>query len=195
MKTPRSKLANVITGSRFLLAIVFVLLFLFDTMATRLLLLVTLLAILLSDVIDGSIARHFGSISPSQVGSVLDSMADDFVFIAVFICLFSKGIVPIWFVLLVLWTRSFIAFVRLLTVVQGKPYAGPRLSTKAKGATYGFGLVYLIGIYSLSGTYNLPDQPVITQAVISLMAILTGVAASDFIIAHRHTLLTLFMDC
>ena len=196
MKIHRSKLANILTASRFPLSIVFALLFSLDTTAARLLLLATVPAFALSDWIDGPVARRLGSVSSSEVGSVLDSMADDFAYITASICLLSKGLVPMWLVLLVLWTRSLMVLVRLLTAVRGEPYAGPRLSTKAKGVVYVLGLACLLSIYSLSGIYEISTQAVtaITQAAIGSMAIFTFIAAVDFFSVHRRTLLTLFMD-
>lgn len=192
MRISRTKLANVITSSRFLFAVVLAILFSFDSSIARVLLIVTVMLIIISDRIDGVVARHLGS--ASTTGSVLDSMADNFVIITGSICLFSKGLIPLWLVLFGLWVRSVMTLVRLLTAVNDKPYAGSRLSTRVKGAAYGFGLLYFVCVYSLSDLYKLPDQSTLSQIAIGIMAILTAVAITDFAVANRCTLIFLFMD-
>lgn len=194
MIIPRRRLANLITASRFLLAVLFVLLFPLDTVTAHLLLFITVLAIFISDVIDGTVAKRFGSISPRIEGTVFDIMADNFVIIATSITLFWKGLIPVWLVLLILWTRSLMVFVRLLTAVRGEPFAGPRWSTKAKGTVYGLGLICLVGMYSLDGIYCIPYQALITQIIIAIWTIFTIIAILDFFTANRHTLSGLFKE-
>jgi cardiolipin synthase len=51
------------------------------------------------DVLDGYIARKFNLIS--RLGTLLDPLADKFLIITAFVCLVSKGWVPVWLFLLV----------------------------------------------------------------------------------------------
>lgn len=185
-------IANHVTALRFLFAVMFVWLFWLDTSLSRFFLIITTLAIPLSDIIDGFIARRQGFAQANKTGAVLDSMADDFCMIGMFICLLSAGILPLWFVLLVLWTRSSISLVRLLTLITGAPYAGPRFSTKAKGAGYWLGLIYLVSSFVFSKHLPFFVEPIVKQAIIHALALLTIIAAIDFTFFHRRTLGMLF---
>jgi CDP-diacylglycerol--glycerol-3-phosphate 3-phosphatidyltransferase len=54
-----------------------------------------------SDVVDGYIARHFRQ--KTKAGSILDPLADKFLFISVLLCLYHSGIQAAWAVQLPLW--------------------------------------------------------------------------------------------
>jgi phosphatidylglycerophosphate synthase len=184
-------LANFITISRYFLAAAFAFIFLEGSEQLRPALVIIMMLVLVSDVVDGYIARASGSATSSRIGAVLDSMADDFVIVTVVLCLHSVVLLPLWFALLVLLVRSILAATRLLSAVDNKPYPKPRWTTKLKGATYWVGLLIIVAIHSL-GFFSSTGPDPLLQALIIIMAISTCVALVDFTRANRDILKSLF---
>lgn len=56
------------------------------------------IAAMATDVLDGAIARHYGQIT--KLGRILDPLADKLMTFTVLVCIFIKGIVPQWAVIL-----------------------------------------------------------------------------------------------
>lgn len=193
IKNHSMKLANMLTASRYLLAVSLALLIALDTSLARYLLFFTTLALFLSDALDGMLSRRLGSVSPIIVGTVFDTMADDFVFVTASVCLFWKGILPLWLVLLIFWTRSIMLLVRLLNAVKVEPFAAPRPTTKAKGVGYGIALILLVGIYVLEAETGVVIPQATSQIIVAVVSLLTVIAAVDFVATYRRTVLALFI--
>lgn len=97
MSTPLRHLPNVISAMRVVLVgpIVWALL------SQRFALAVWLFVIAgISDGVDGFLAKRFGW--TSRLGGILDALADKFLLISTFICLWWLGVFPGWLVLLIL---------------------------------------------------------------------------------------------
>lgn len=90
-------LPNLITGLRILL--VWPVFWLISTAEFKLALLLAALAGL-SDAVDGFLAKHFGW--ESRLGGLLDPLADKLLLLACFLALTVIGILPAWFLLLVI---------------------------------------------------------------------------------------------
>lgn len=191
MAIAASVVPNLVTSLRVPLAIIFALLATYNTPAVRWTLCLLIGAIAISDWLDGKLARRFNPNSLHPAGAVLDSMADDFVFVTVSICFLSMGFLEPWFVLLVLWTRLLISFVRLLTAACALPYASRRASTKFKGLSYTIGSSCILLVYALDRHQGEVGGLAI-EASVALMTVTTMWALIDFSFAHRTTLALLF---
>jgi cardiolipin synthase len=81
---------NILTLSRFVLIPLFLVLYLKDQPAAAL---TTLLVALLTDLLDGYIARHSGQVTVT--GSMLDPLADKLLVLSVVLALLIKNILPL----------------------------------------------------------------------------------------------------
>jgi phosphatidylglycerophosphate synthase len=185
--------ANIITASRYPFAICFVVLFLFDSPTTRCLLFLIVIFTILSDMADGKVARRSGTAYASKLGALFDARSDDFFFISVYTCLFSKTIIPFWFFLLMTWTRYFQAIVRLMLAVSGGGYEDARYTTKTNGVGYWIGSILLVGMYALDDFHPVPNRTLITNVAIAIMATLSIIAIIDWGAANRRLLISLFI--
>lgn len=86
---------NILSGVRILLVAVFVLVFLTDYPKNIIPALFVFLLAGLTDVVDGHIARKYNCIS--NLGKVLDPLADKMMQCAVIACFMIKDIIPLWF--------------------------------------------------------------------------------------------------
>lgn len=89
-------LPNLITVTRILLTPVFAWLYLgFEDLPHFFIAIGVLGLIMLSDVIDGALARRFSL--QSRLGELLDPVADKLAQISIVLCLLERGIAPWWF--------------------------------------------------------------------------------------------------
>jgi len=145
-------------------------------------------AIALSDLLDGWVARATGSAYTSKLGSVLDSMTDDFTTLTAFLPLMIMGMLPIWFVVLSMLLRVLLASTRLAAALYGRNYPGPRLSTKAVGGIQYSGIVILIGLVALEGSVPAELADRVEAITVTSMALVTGAAVCDYGFANRRIL-------
>lgn len=117
----RGRLANALTLSRLALSPVFALSFVFAARAASgawLVVVWSLIVIMeLTDVLDGMVARSGNAVS--DLGKVLDPFADVVSKVTYFVCLLTVGIVPLWFVLLLLYREFGIILIRMLLFRDG----------------------------------------------------------------------------
>lgn len=106
MKLLRAKnIPNVLSVFRLLMVPAFIAVFFLDYPAHILAALSIFILAGATDVVDGYLARHYGWIS--NLGKVLDPLADKTMQCAVLICLYIKHIIPLW--LLVLYAAKELA--------------------------------------------------------------------------------------
>ena len=123
----RIGLANALTLSRFALAPVFAATFgaavRFPSATVGLVtaLWVLLLLIEITDILDGVVARRSDTVS--DVGKILDPFADVVSKVTYFTCLLTAGIVPLWFLLVVLYREFGIILIRMLLYRDGTALA------------------------------------------------------------------------
>jgi CDP-diacylglycerol--glycerol-3-phosphate 3-phosphatidyltransferase len=79
----------------------------------------------LTDILDGMVARSGNAVS--DLGKVLDPFADVVSKVTYFVCLLTVGIVPLWFVLLLLYREFGIILIRMLLYRTGVALAARTL--------------------------------------------------------------------
>ena len=102
-------LPNALTISRFLLIPVYIVVFAYSYL--KIAFLVVIIAGL-TDILDGYIARTKGLVT--QLGIMLDPLADKLMMITVFVSLLYSGFIP--------WEAAFAMFVRDLAMIIGSAY-------------------------------------------------------------------------
>ena len=132
-------LANALTASRLVLSPVFFILFFLPEwtgsyqLVTVVLLWVVFLAIELSDVLDGAVARKQNIVS--DLGKLLDPFADVISRLTYFVTFAAVGIMPVWIVLLILYREYTIIFLRMMMYRTGTAMAA-RKGGKLKAVFY-----------------------------------------------------------
>lgn len=132
-------LANALTASRLVLSPVFFILFFLPEwtgsyqLVTVVLLWVVFLAIELSDVLDGAVARRQNIVS--DLGKLLDPFADVISRLTYFVTFAAVGIMPVWIVLLILYREYTIIFLRMMMYRTGTAMAA-RKGGKLKAVFY-----------------------------------------------------------
>lgn len=150
----------ILTVGRIILAPVFFLLFkLADGGSLVLLVVVWLLFLVIevSDLLDGYFARLLGQ--ESEIGKVLDPLADALCRLTYFVAFASVGIFPFWILLLLLYRELGVAYIRVMVSREGVMLAA-RISGKLKAWGYAFAGGAGILVFSLKTQGWLPGlQP------------------------------------
>lgn len=130
------------------------------------------LAIELSDVLDGLIARKYGLVS--DLGKVLDPFADVLSRVTYFICFSAAGIMPAVILAVLLYREFSVTFLRMILIRKGVAMAAS-IWGKLKAITYALagvlGLVYIT--IEQSGLYGdiLSSLLIAVQAIFVLSAV------------------------
>jgi CDP-diacylglycerol--glycerol-3-phosphate 3-phosphatidyltransferase len=88
-----------------------------------------------SDFLDGHLARKLKL--ESEVGKVLDPLADSLSRLTYFICFAVSGIMPVWVLLVVIYRDVGVSYIRVL-FSRGKVMLPARISGKVKAWAYAF---------------------------------------------------------
>ena len=124
-------LPNMITGVRLLLIPVFTALYLTDHILWAI---IVLAVVMLSDVLDGYIARKFDL--TSRLGELLDPLADKLSQIMICVCLFIKHLLPLWFfIAIVLKELLMLGFGSVASLALKKNHAVSKAKWYGKVAT------------------------------------------------------------
>ena len=132
-------IANILTISRVILSpLFFVFFFLGDWLGVHnvFFLAVTwilFIAIELSDLLDGHLARKLGE--TSSFGKIFDPFADSLSRLTYFLCFVGKGYMALWILLLILYRDLGVSFIRQIATKRGVTM-GARPSGKIKAWVY-----------------------------------------------------------
>lgn len=187
-------LANALTLSRLVLSPVFFVLFFLPEwtgsyqLVTVILLWVVFLAIEISDVLDGAVARKQNIVS--DLGKLLDPFADVISRLTYFITFAAVGIMPVWIVLLILYREYTIIFLRMMMYRTGTAMAA-RKGGKLKAVFYAIagGAGILVAMARWIEALSPFQQPIeIFALVVFLVSLfLAYLSLSDYLIVFfRH---------
>jgi CDP-diacylglycerol--glycerol-3-phosphate 3-phosphatidyltransferase len=174
---------NTLTLSRIFLAPVFVPVFFWESRAGAVLALAVVCVSELTDLFDGWAARKYNQVT--DLGKLLDPLADSISRLTVFVCLAVGGIAPVYFVLLILYRDGIVSVIRMLSAASGKILAA-RMSGKIKAIAQA---AAIIGILALRALADPADQNDRTAAAWWLMAMAAGVtawSAVDYWLGYRR---------
>lgn len=172
-------LANWLTSARFVLSPFFALsLFLVSAgfpVAAVVAMWVLFALIELTDVLDGAIARRSATVT--DVGKLLDPLADVVAKTSYFVTFLSVGLLPLWFVLVFLYREFGVVLIRMLLYRDG--YAlGARLLGKMK--TWFYTLVAAVTLLRFSldtvGRHG-PGLESGLQIALTVLTVITAVLA------------------
>ncbi len=133
-----------------------------------------------TDALDGFLAKRFGW--TSELGRVLDPLADKLLLVTVFICLSFAGLAPWWLTGLVLLRDLVIVFGALtfkllFGPVRGAPTAASKFNTCCQ-------IVFCLAAVATAG-YGWPG-PVLVTALGALVTVTTAVSGIDYTLIYSR---------
>ena len=190
-------IASQLTMSRIVLTPFFLWVFFYDndldysnnSLVFKSLSLVMVLGCMLTDFLDGYLARKMGEVS--TLGKYLDPFSDKISNMTIFMCFIATGYAPVWMVALIYFRESSVETLRTLAASEGLIMPARR-SGKGKTALQGIGIVAILlgaidpirmlvpGLNDIWGIF-----PVIVMGVITAITIISGI---DYFYSSKHIL-------
>lgn len=168
------QIPNIITSIRIALTLLFAVLYLqgFTDVAT-----VILIVALVSDLADGYIARKFNL--KTRLGEILDPVSDKLSHIIICLCLYTKRLVPLWFILLLvikevsMMVLGSVCLKKKVKILGAKWYG--KASTLLLNVVISFNLVFVDFV---------SRHPVMQLCMYTASAVLLYAAFVGYVIAH-----------
>jgi len=190
-------IASQLTMSRIVLTPFFLWVFFYDndldysnnSLVFKVLALAMVLGFMLTDFLDGKLARAMGEVS--TLGKYLDPFSDKISNMTIFMCFIATGYAPVWMVALIYFRESSVETLRTLAASEGLIMPA-RKSGKWKTALQGIGIVaILLGaidpvralVPGLNDIWHI--FPTIVMGVITAITIISGI---DYFVSSKHIL-------
>jgi CDP-diacylglycerol--glycerol-3-phosphate 3-phosphatidyltransferase len=190
-------IASQLTMSRIVLTPFFIWVFFYDndldysnnSLVFKSLSLVMVLGFMLTDFLDGFLARKMGEVS--TLGKYLDPFSDKISNMTIFMCFIATGYAPVWMVALIYFRESSVETLRTLAASEGLIMPARR-SGKWKTALQGIGIVaILLGaldpMESVIPSYQ-AFWAIFPQAVMGVITAITIISGIDYFVASKHIL-------
>lgn len=190
-------IASQLTMSRIVLTPFFLWVFFYDndldysnnSLVFKSLALIMVLGFMLTDFLDGKLARAMGEVS--TLGKYLDPFSDKISNMTIFMCFIATGYAPVWMVAIIYFRESSVETLRTLAASEGLIMPARR-SGKWKTALQGAGIVaILLGAIDpvrmmIPGFDSIWENfPQIVMGVITTVTVLSGV---DYFVSSKHIL-------
>lgn len=190
-------IASQLTMSRIVLTPFFLWVFFYDndlnysnnSIVFKVLALAMVLGFMLTDFLDGKLARAMGEVS--TLGKYLDPFSDKISNMTIFMCFIATNYAPVWMVALIYFRESSVETLRTLAASEGLIMPA-RKSGKWKTALQGIGIVaILLGaiepvralVPGLSDIWHI--FPTIVMGIITAITIISGI---DYFVSSKHIL-------
>jgi CDP-diacylglycerol--glycerol-3-phosphate 3-phosphatidyltransferase len=134
------------------------------------------LALELTDLADGWMARRYGVVS--NFGKLFDPFSDAFCRFTLFLGLMAIGVADLWMILVIFYRDSSISFLRTVAAVRNVVLAA-RPSGKLKAVVQGVG-TQVVFVALVLAAYR-PDVPVLTHIPWWTMLAITLVTGASFV--------------
>ena len=190
-------IASQLTMSRIVLTPFFLWVFFYDndldysnnSLVFKSLSLVMVLGFMLTDFLDGYLARKLGEVS--TLGKYLDPFSDKISNMTIFMCFIATGYAPVWMVALIYFRESSVETLRTLAASEGLIMPARR-SGKWKTALQGIGIVAIL-LGALDPMENIiPNYQafwnVFPQAVMGVITAITIISGIDYFLASKQIL-------
>lgn len=125
-----------------------------------------------SDWIDGVLARRRGQVS--NIGKLLDPMADSLYRVSVFTAFTANHWMPLWMLLIIICRDVSVSYLRVLAEQKKKGTMGARQSGKWKAVAQSIAQLVVVAGYAVWGP-ELPDM--LSMLLSSVLLIATAVTA------------------
>ena len=190
-------IASQLTMSRIVLTPFFLWVFFYDndlnysnnSLVFKTLSLVMVLGFMLTDFLDGYLARKLGEVS--TLGKYLDPFSDKISNMTIFMCFIATGYAPVWMVALIYFRESSVETLRTLAASEGLIMPARR-SGKWKTALQGIGIVAILTLSLDPIAKLIPNYEafwdVFPTAVMGSITAITIISGIDYFVASKHIL-------
>jgi CDP-diacylglycerol--glycerol-3-phosphate 3-phosphatidyltransferase len=188
--------SNQLTMSRIVLTPVFIWVFFYDnnlnyqdnSMIFKILALVMIIAFMITDFLDGYLARKWGEVS--TLGKYLDPFSDKISNMTVFICFLASGYASVWMVALIYFREASVETLRTLAATEGMTIPARR-SGKWKTAIQGAGILIILA-GALDPLMEIPNWSEIwtylPSAVMGIITFITLASGIDYFFSSKDVL-------
>lgn len=188
---PRAvKLPNIVTFSRLVLSPLFLWAFCAGSDAGLRWALALAVFFEVTDMVDGYLARRFQQ--TSQLGKILDPLADSVSRFTVFLGFLHMGWASVWAVAPIFWRDSVVSTIRVLAASQGV-IVSARFAGKVKAIVQGVAIVALLALGAFRDAFGwqLDDVKALSQAVMWYVSAVTVWSLFDYLWGNRKVLRSL----
>ncbi|MFH1760871.1 MAG: CDP-diacylglycerol--glycerol-3-phosphate 3-phosphatidyltransferase [bacterium] len=178
-------LPNIITLSRIIATPFFIFIFLIDNLYARIITFLLIIVFELSDLFDGRLARKYNQIT--NIGKILDPLADSLFRMTLFLCLLKLGLVNIWLVAFCFYRDSVVQTVRIIASNNNIVFAAKRSGKiKAVAQCSGVLIITFLTIINYFIIQHLllpiPHLTIITNCIMTIVAAITVWSGIDYLI-------------
>ncbi len=186
-------LPNRLTILRILLTFVFMFLLFSPGLLAKVLALVAFIIACLTDFYDGYIARKYNLIT--DLGKLLDPIADKILVLAAFLAFVEMGIIPAWMVVVIILRELVITGIRIIGVSKGKVLAAS-MAGKHKTVSQMASIFFILGVITIKEAgdaglsfWNPAYEPFLDLSIYTLMLItvaLTLISGISYFIKNKQ---------
>lgn len=153
----------------------------------KILALIMVLGFMLTDFLDGYLARKMGDVS--TLGKYLDPFSDKIANMTIFLCFIATNYAPVWMVALIYFREASVETLRTLAASEGIVMPARR-SGKWKTAIQGIGIVIIL-VGALDPVCQIiPNYPHIWSylpySVMGVITAITLISGVDYFMASKH---------
>ena len=190
-------IASQLTMSRIVLTPFFLWVFFYDndldysnnSLVFKSLALIMVLGFMLTDFLDGKLARAMGEVS--TLGKYLDPFSDKISNMTIFMCFIATGYAPVWMVALIYFRESSVETLRTLAASEGLVMPARR-SGKWKTALQGVGIIAILVGALDPMEHIIPNYQefwsIFPTAVMATIMAITIISGIDYFVASKHIL-------
>lgn len=190
-------IASQLTMSRIVLTPFFLWVFFYDndldysnnSLVFKVTSLVMVLGFMLTDFLDGKLARAMGEVS--TLGKYLDPFSDKISNMTIFMCFIATGYAPVWMVAVIYFRESSVETLRTLAASEGLIMPARR-SGKWKTALQGMGIVGILAGAIDPIRHFIPGfdaiWPYFPQTIMGIITLVTVLSGIDYFVASKHIL-------
>lgn len=143
-----------------------------------------------TDMVDGYLARRFEQ--TSQLGKILDPLADSISRFTVFLAFLVEGYASVWAVAPIFWRDSVVSTIRVLAASQGV-IVSARFAGKVKAIVQGVAIVAILVLACARGVLGWPIDDVkdLSNALMAYVSAVTVWSLFDYLWGNRKVLRSL----
>jgi len=131
-----------------------------------------------TDLIDGYVARSSSKVS--NLGKILDPMADSIYRSSVFIAFVMNGWMPVWMFAIVVWRDLTVSYLREIAELQAQTLSA-RTSGKLKAIVQGLAQITLVLMVALNGVDSFAPHSVTAYGILLLATAVTFYSFCDYV--------------
>lgn len=184
-------LPNILTIFRIALSPVFMVFFLWGTPTTRIIALCIVFVSEWTDLLDGYLARKYKLVT--DVGKLLDPLADRLFRFSIFLCFLVQGYAEIWMVAIFFYRDAIVSWLRTIAASQNQILAA-RLSGKLKALSQAAATFFIILLVTINDWTPVPHLQTISYSLMVMTTVITLYSGIEYFWANTVVIKTAFIE-